>query len=226
MTDLPGNLVGKIDVFDRRTLNKVCSIDVPNAFYHFWSPDRCFLLTATLSPRLCVDNGIKIWHATGPLVHAQAVEEVYLSWSFFGRSVKFAWRAEKFYVRVTSAFHGDRRKGKMKRTFGLVPLRTMFLSRNSTSFCFIGLTTSMSCVSATYRRFLGDVDSDACVWEAYLVLWRVLRPSVLLDVAAFQGMSSTVQNGLAPTHLQTSGDSPLTNSLIHPKSATCLPTTQ
>ena len=30
-----------------------------------------------LSPRLRVDNGIKIWHASGPLVHVQAVEELY-----------------------------------------------------------------------------------------------------------------------------------------------------
>ena len=34
-----------------------------------------------LSPGLRVDNGIKIWHASGPLVHMQAVEELYqASW--------------------------------------------------------------------------------------------------------------------------------------------------
>ena len=33
-----------------------------------------FLLTAMLSPRLRVDNGIKIWHCTGP-VHVQMIEE-------------------------------------------------------------------------------------------------------------------------------------------------------
>lgn len=76
-----GNLAGKIDVFDRRTLNKICTIDAPNTSYCSWSPDGRFLLTATLSPRLRVDNGIKIWHATGPLVHVQAVEELYqASW--------------------------------------------------------------------------------------------------------------------------------------------------
>ena len=32
--------------------------------------------------------------------------------SFFRRSVKLAWRAEKFYVCVTSVSRGDRRKGK------------------------------------------------------------------------------------------------------------------
>lgn len=76
-----GNLAGKIDVFDRRTLNKVCTIDAPNTSYCAWSPDGRFLLTATLSPRLRVDNGIKVWHASGPLVHVQAVEELYqASW--------------------------------------------------------------------------------------------------------------------------------------------------
>src|SRR5690606_7751484 len=33
------------------------------------------------SPRLRVDNGVKIWHCTGPLVHIQATEELYqASW--------------------------------------------------------------------------------------------------------------------------------------------------
>ena len=76
-----GNLAGKIDVFDRRTLNKICTIDAPNTSYCSWSPDGRFLLTATLSPRLRVDNGIKVWHASGPLVHVQAIEELYqASW--------------------------------------------------------------------------------------------------------------------------------------------------
>ena len=76
-----GNLAGKIDVFDRRTLNKICTIDAPNTSYCSWSPDGRFLMTATLSPRLRVDNGIKIWHASGPLVHVQNVEELYrASW--------------------------------------------------------------------------------------------------------------------------------------------------
>ena len=72
-----GNLAGKIDIFDRRSLNKVCSIDAPNTSHCEWSPDGRFLLTATLSPRLRVDNGIKIWHCTGPLIHVHPVEELY-----------------------------------------------------------------------------------------------------------------------------------------------------
>ncbi|KAF8635663.1 hypothetical protein AX15_000291 [Amanita polypyramis BW_CC] len=76
-----GNLAGKIDIFDRRTLSKVCGIDAPNTSHCEWSPDGRFLLTATLSPRLRVDNGIKIWHCTGPLLHVQLTDELYqASW--------------------------------------------------------------------------------------------------------------------------------------------------
>ncbi|CAA7260971.1 unnamed protein product [Cyclocybe aegerita] len=72
-----GNLAGKIEVFDRKTLNKVSTIDAPNTSYCSWSPDGRFLLTATLSPRLRVDNGVKVWHCTGSLVHVQLAEELY-----------------------------------------------------------------------------------------------------------------------------------------------------
>ncbi|KAI0713729.1 translation initiation factor eIF-2A [Earliella scabrosa] len=76
-----GNLAGKVDIYDRRTLNKVTSIDASNTSHCEWSPDGRFLLTATLSPRLRVDNGIKIWHCTGPLVHIQLIDELYqTSW--------------------------------------------------------------------------------------------------------------------------------------------------
>jgi len=72
-----GNLAGKIEIVDRRTLAKVCTIDAPNTSYCEWSPDGRFLLTATLSPRLRVDNGIKIWHCSGSLVHLQLTDELY-----------------------------------------------------------------------------------------------------------------------------------------------------
>ncbi|KAI0628839.1 translation initiation factor eIF-2A [Trametes polyzona] len=76
-----GNLAGKVDIYDRRTLNKVTTIDASNTSHCEWSPDGRFLLTATLSPRLRVDNGIKIWHCTGPLVHVQPIDELYqTSW--------------------------------------------------------------------------------------------------------------------------------------------------
>ncbi|KAI6110863.1 eukaryotic translation initiation factor 2A [Pisolithus croceorrhizus] len=72
-----GNLAGKIDLFDRRTLTKLCTIDAPNTSHCSWSPCGQFLLTAVLSPRLRVDNGIKVWHCSGPLVHVQPIDELY-----------------------------------------------------------------------------------------------------------------------------------------------------
>ena len=76
-----GNLAGKVDIYDRRTLNKVTTLDASNTSHCEWSPDGRFLLTATLSPRLRVDNGIKIWHCSGPLVHVQPIDELYqASW--------------------------------------------------------------------------------------------------------------------------------------------------
>lgn len=76
-----GNLAGKVDIYDRRTLNKVTTLDASNTSHCEWSPDGRFLLTATLSPRLRVDNGIKVWHCSGPLVHVQNIDELYqASW--------------------------------------------------------------------------------------------------------------------------------------------------
>ena len=71
-----GNLTRKNDVFDRRMLNKMYTINTPNTSYCSWSPDGRFLLTVMLSPRLGVDNGIKVWHVSSPLVHVQAIEEL------------------------------------------------------------------------------------------------------------------------------------------------------
>lgn len=76
-----GNLRGTLDIFDRRSLAKVTTIDAANASFCQWSPDGRFILTATLSPRLRVDNGIKIWHCTGGLMHVVLVDELYqASW--------------------------------------------------------------------------------------------------------------------------------------------------
>jgi len=76
-----GNLAGKIDIYDRRSLTKISTIDASNASHCEWSADGKFILTATLSPRLRVDNGIKIWYLLGQLVHAQECEELYqASW--------------------------------------------------------------------------------------------------------------------------------------------------
>ena len=76
-----GNLAGKIDVYDRRSLTKISTMDASNTSHCEWSADGKFILTATLSPRLRVDNGIKVWYLLGQLVHMQDCEELYqASW--------------------------------------------------------------------------------------------------------------------------------------------------
>ena len=76
-----GNLAGKIDIYDRRSLTKISTIDASNTSHCEWSPDGKFILTATLSPRLRVDNGIKVWYLLGQLIHIQDCEELYqASW--------------------------------------------------------------------------------------------------------------------------------------------------
>ncbi|ORY90083.1 eukaryotic translation initiation factor eIF2A-domain-containing protein [Leucosporidium creatinivorum] len=76
-----GNLAGQVDIWDRKTLKKVCTIDAPNTSHCEWSPDGRYLLCATLSPRLRVDNGMRIFHYTGALMHVESIEELYqASW--------------------------------------------------------------------------------------------------------------------------------------------------
>ena len=72
-----GNLAGKADIYDRRTLTKITQIDAPNSSNFEWNHDGTMILTATLSPRLRVDNGIKIWWCSGQLLHVQMTEELY-----------------------------------------------------------------------------------------------------------------------------------------------------
>jgi len=73
-----GNLQGQMDIYDReRNMNKIATIEASNASVCEWSPDGQHILTATTSPRLRVDNGVKIWHYTGPLMYLEELTELY-----------------------------------------------------------------------------------------------------------------------------------------------------
>ncbi|KAJ2357428.1 hypothetical protein GGF43_001465 [Coemansia sp. RSA 2618] len=72
-----GNLAGAIDLWDRKTKSKICTIDAHGASLCAWAPDGRYLMAATLSPRLRVDNGIRIWHYSGTLVLRQPIDELY-----------------------------------------------------------------------------------------------------------------------------------------------------
>ncbi|KAL1923379.1 uncharacterized protein VTP21DRAFT_8359 [Calcarisporiella thermophila] len=72
-----GNLAGTIDVWDRKDFKKISTIEASGTTTCEWSPDGRYLLTATLSPRLRVDNGFKVWHHSGKLVAAENFAELY-----------------------------------------------------------------------------------------------------------------------------------------------------
>lgn len=72
-----GNLTGTIDVYDRqKQFSKVAVIEASNTSVCEWSPDGQYILTATTSPRLRVDNGIKIWHFSGKLIYVEDFNEL------------------------------------------------------------------------------------------------------------------------------------------------------
>ena len=73
-----GNLAGQMDIYDlEKDMTKICTIEASNASVCEWSPDGVHILTATTSPRLRVDNGIRVWHASGPLMYNEDMNELY-----------------------------------------------------------------------------------------------------------------------------------------------------
>lgn len=73
-----GNMAGQMDIYDcEKDFTKICTIEASNTSVCQWSPDSRHILTATTSPRLRVDNGIRIWHAGGPLMYNEDLSELY-----------------------------------------------------------------------------------------------------------------------------------------------------
>ncbi|KAK0725318.1 eukaryotic translation initiation factor eIF2A-domain-containing protein [Lasiosphaeris hirsuta] len=73
-----GNLAGQIDVYDlEKDYRKVTTIESGNPSVCSWSPDSRYILTATTSPRLRVDNGIKLWHVGGGIMYNEEAVELY-----------------------------------------------------------------------------------------------------------------------------------------------------
>ncbi|KAI9678409.1 MAG: hypothetical protein M1829_002007 [Trizodia sp. TS-e1964] len=73
-----GNLAGQMDIYDlEKDFQKVCTIEGSNASVCQWSPDGMYILTATVSPRLRVDNGVRIWHVSGALMYNEDMKELY-----------------------------------------------------------------------------------------------------------------------------------------------------
>jgi translation initiation factor 2A len=73
-----GNLAGQMDIYDlEKGHQKITTIEGSNATVCEWSPDGKHILTATTSPRLRVDNGVRIWHFTGALQYNEDMNELY-----------------------------------------------------------------------------------------------------------------------------------------------------
>jgi translation initiation factor 2A len=73
-----GNLAGQIDVYDmEKNFCKVSTIESGNPSVCQWGPDDRYIVTATTSPRLRVDNGINIWYVSGQLVYHEDMVELY-----------------------------------------------------------------------------------------------------------------------------------------------------
>lgn len=73
-----GNLAGQMDIYDvDKDYTKITTVEAANASVCDWSPDGHFILTATTSPRLRVDNGIRLWHVSGNLMYNEDMHELY-----------------------------------------------------------------------------------------------------------------------------------------------------
>ena len=73
-----GNLNGQTDIYDmQKNFAKVATLDGSNASVCEWSPDAKHILMATTSPRLRVDNGIRIWHMAGGMMYKEDMNELY-----------------------------------------------------------------------------------------------------------------------------------------------------
>ena len=73
-----GNLAGQMDIYDlEKNYEKVCTIEASNASVCEWSPDGRHILTATTSPRLRVDNRIRIYHVQGGVMYNEDMHELY-----------------------------------------------------------------------------------------------------------------------------------------------------
>lgn len=72
-----GNLSGQMDIYDlERGYEKVSTIDGNIATVCKWAPDGQHILTATCSPRMTVDNRIRIWHVSGNVMYNEDIDDL------------------------------------------------------------------------------------------------------------------------------------------------------
>ncbi|VVC37109.1 Hypothetical protein CINCED_3A019781 [Cinara cedri] len=64
-----GNVQGNAELWDVNGKKKIKKIEIPDTTFLQWCPDGQHFVTATTAPRLKVNNGYKIWHSSGALLH-------------------------------------------------------------------------------------------------------------------------------------------------------------
>ncbi|KAL4786429.1 eukaryotic translation initiation factor eIF2A-domain-containing protein [Aspergillus varians] len=73
-----GNLAGQMDIYDmEKNYTKITTVEAANSSVCAWSPDGQTILAATTSPRLRVDNGLRLWHVSGALLYNEDINELY-----------------------------------------------------------------------------------------------------------------------------------------------------
>lgn len=60
-----GNLAGDVDFWDRHKKKKIGHQNIPCAVSYGWSPCSRFFMSATLAPRMNVDNGVRVYRYDG-----------------------------------------------------------------------------------------------------------------------------------------------------------------
>ncbi|GAB6019797.1 Eukaryotic translation initiation factor 2A [Chamberlinius hualienensis] len=78
-----GNLNGHVEIWDLKQKKEIVRTLARDSTYLAWCPDGEHFMTATLSPRLRVGNGYKIWHYTGKVVHEFACNKDVELWEVF-----------------------------------------------------------------------------------------------------------------------------------------------
>jgi translation initiation factor 2A len=70
-----GNLRGKIDMWNMSSdkPDHICAFEAPDQTDVKWCPDGRHIVTSTCAPRLRLDNGYKIWHYTGSVLHEKKI---------------------------------------------------------------------------------------------------------------------------------------------------------
>ncbi|KAK3893139.1 hypothetical protein Pcinc_003034 [Petrolisthes cinctipes] len=72
-----GNISARYEMWDIKTGKVLGQTECPDTTHVNWSPCGQYILTATCSPRLRVNNGYKLWHYTAVLMREGFHDELY-----------------------------------------------------------------------------------------------------------------------------------------------------